>query len=435
MRTFFTCVFFLASALISDAQTVRQDVRLRVSHPDGLYEKGDTVRVWADVSAVPVDSLFLNVYRYCTWEPVTTTALSLKVGENLLFEKAFNESAQYVFEVTNGSDPREFKKGGDGNSFSGVVISPQDFRPGFEMPADFDRFWNREIRKMRRHRMKPSLTNLSEGGEYTTYHVEIDCSGPAPVRAYVAYPAGAQKGSLPIIINFHAAGNPGSASKASAAVKAARNIPGGALAMDINAHGMADDQLPHYYDSLAAGPLKDYAKREPDGKLADYHFKWMMLRAIRALDYMCRNPLWDGRRVIVMGTSQGGYQSAFLAGMDERVTAAVLTVPAGLDQGAPLQGRPASWPATMKLYPESTCRNIPYIDPAAFLRRTKAEIWCEIGLYDYTCPAANLFGTLNTVNSPKVIVTSQRPHSSYFTTDKEQAKKSREEFFRHLSEK
>jgi len=434
MRKILTILLCLQFSTLSGAQTVRQDVRLRTEHSDGIYQKGDTVRVWADVTAIPEASLCFKVFRYCTWDPESETVLDLKEGENLLFERVFDESVQYVFEVTDGVNPREFKKGSDGNSFLGIVVAPEDFRPGFDIPDDFDRFWSREIRKMRRQRMKPVITKTSTQDEYTTYHVDINCVGPAPARAYVAYPTEARKGSLPIIINYHAAGTPGSASKASVAVKTARNISTGALAMDINAHGMLDDQDSEYYDSLATGPLKDYSKWMPDTRLENYHFKWMMLRAIRALDYLVKSPLWDGKTVIVMGTSQGGYQSAFMAGIDSRITAALLTVPAGLDQGASLKGRPVSWPATMKNYPEATCENIPYIDPAAFLGRTKAEIWCEIGLYDYTCPAANLFGILNTVSSPKVIVTSQRPHSSYFTTNGEEVRRSREQFFRHISE-
>ncbi|MBP5716789.1 MAG: acetylxylan esterase, partial [Bacteroidales bacterium] len=66
-------------------------------------------------------------------------------------------------------------------------------------------------------------------------------------------------------------------------------------------------------------------------------------RAQRTLDYLCTLPEWDGERVLVMGSSQGGAQTAALAGMDPRVKVAVLTVPAMMDMGGKLAGRASGW--------------------------------------------------------------------------------------------
>jgi len=206
--------------------------------------------------------------------------------------------------------------------------------------------------------------------------------------------------------NLHAAGSPGGPSTSGAALVYAKM---GALGMDLNAHGMLNDQPKSYYDGLNQGELKGYSSREPLDK-ENYYFKWMFLRAQRAVDYLVQNPLWDGKHIIVTGGSQGGAQSCFLAAIDPRITAAVVTVPAMLDQGAKLQGRHNSWPSTMRNYEESTIRNSPYFDPALLLKNTKADIWCEIGLYDLTCPAPNIFGALNQVSTEKAIITVQRSH-------------------------
>ena len=390
--------------------TVCENVKLRVNSETGVYAKGDTVRVWADVKAVPDGPLTFKVMRWCDWDAESETSVTLEAGSTLLFERVFDESVQYVFELTDGVNPWDFKADYAGNQFAGIVVAPEGFKVGFSEPKDLMKFWRKEIRNMRREAPAPVITNDETKDGFRTYHVDINCVGPAPVRAYVSYPEGAARKSLPIIINLHSAGKPGSPSRAQVALDNAKIIEGGALAMDINAHGMLDDQPQSYYDELNEGALNLYSTREPSD-LDNYYFKWMMLRAVRALDYLCANPLWDGKHVIVTGTSQGGYQSAWLAGIDKRVTAAVLTVPAGLDQGAELQGRPDSWPKTMKNFRESSLKNLPYMDPAAFIYRTKADVWCEIGLWDFTCPAANIFAVMNTLKGEKTIVTWQRPHS------------------------
>ena len=387
--------------------SVRDNVIMRLNKEDGIYAKGDTVRVWADVTGSPKPGLMLKTMRWCQWDAESQKEVVLHEGENLLVERVFDESVQYVFEVTDGVKSKDFTV--EGNAFAGLVVAPEEFQAGFDAPADFRKFWKKEIKAMRRQKMDVSVSKDTVAGGLRTYHVDISCIGPAPVRAYVSYPADARRKSLPIIIYYHAAGRPGAPSSASTAKHYARIVEGGAIGIDINAHGMLDDQPQHYYDTLSAGLLKGYSSRVP--VMEDYYFKWMMLRAVRIVDYAVKNPLWDGKHIIVSGGSQGGYQSAWMAGVDPRITTAILSVPAGMDQGATLEGRPATWPKTMDRYPEESSSVLPYYDPAAFLRNTRADIWCEIGLYDFTCPAANLFAVMNTVTSPKTIVTFQRPHS------------------------
>lgn len=423
----------LMPALFLGAQTVRDNISLRINDEDGIYAKGDKIQIWADVKSVPQEDLFLYKYRFCTNHPESKEPIKLHEGENLIFEGSFDEPVQYVYEITDGVKPKVFKDDGQGNVFAGIVVAPEEFKVGFDSCEGRDAFWAKELKSMRRMKMKPVITNDKEQKGFRTYHVDINCVGTAPVRAYVSHPSDAAKGTLPIIINLHAAGRPGAPSKADVALRYAKCVEGGALAADINAHGMLDDQSKEFYDALSAGELRGYSRRIPE--LENYHFKWMMLRDVRLIDYLTRNPLWDGKHIIVTGTSQGGYQSAFLAGLDPRVTTAILTVPAGLDQGGNLQGHTAAWPYTMNKYPEETKQFIPYYDPSVTLKNTKADIWCEIGLYDFTCPAANLFAVMNTVKSEKTIVTCQRPHSGYIHGGHKEIDKLRWDYIKKAAKK
>ena len=75
-----------------------------------------------------------------------------------------------------------------------------------------------------------------------------------------------------------------------------------------------------------------------------YYFRGMYLRVLRAIEYMTSLPEWDGRRLLVVGESQGGGQAVAAAGLDPRVSAVVLNVPAMQDLGGARKGRLSGWP-------------------------------------------------------------------------------------------
>ncbi len=83
-----------------------------------------------------------------------------------------------------------------------------------------------------------------------------------PVRAYLVYPTDAPAKSLPILIRAHAAGVKGKWCQSSVdqAIKDAKR-GGGAIVLDINAHGMLNGQPQSYYDNLDSGQLKGYSSR------------------------------------------------------------------------------------------------------------------------------------------------------------------------------
>jgi len=51
------------------------------------------------------------------------------------------------------------------------------------------------------------------------------------------------------------------------------------------------------------------------------YFLRMYLGCYRAVEYLASRPDWDGKTLVVMGTSQGGQQSIVTAGLNPRITA------------------------------------------------------------------------------------------------------------------
>ena len=228
-------------------------------------------------------------------------------------------------------------------------------------------------------------------------------SAPKPARGYFAKPLIAKEKSLPIVLLVHAAGVKGSWCR-SEIVNATNYAKKGALCFDLNAHGMLNGQPDEYYNNLESGELKDYYIRGLDNR-NDFYFRGMFLRLIRTLDYLTQQPEWDGKRIVVIGESQGGGQALAAAGLDSRVSLAVAIVPAMCDWGGTLVSRKGGWPQPFekKGNKDEMKKVLPYFDTAHLLKFSKATILVEIGLVDNTCPSTSIYAAINQAKGKKLI--------------------------------
>jgi cephalosporin-C deacetylase-like acetyl esterase len=216
---------------------------------------------------------------------------------------------------------------------------------------------------------------------------------------------GAKVRSLPIVLIVHAAPVKGSwcRSEVANAMNYAKK-GNGALCFDLNAHGMLNGQSDEYYNNLEAGELKDYYSIGLENR-EEFYFRGMYLRLIRTLEFLTRQPEWDKKRIIVIGESQGGGQALAAAGLDNRVSAVVATVPAMCDWGGTLVGRKGGWPQPFerKFDQDKMKQTLPYFDTANLLKNSIATIVVEIGLVDQTCPSTSVYAALNQSKGKKII--------------------------------
>ena len=69
----------------------------------------------------------------------------------------------------------------------------------------------------------------------------------------------------------------------------------------------------------------------------------MYLRDSRAIDYLATRTDWDGKTLVILGTSQGGQQGLVTAGLNpDRITALLVNEPSGGDTNGELHGRRAA---------------------------------------------------------------------------------------------
>jgi len=412
-----------ATAVLAVAQQrppIPQQLTFVPDHSDGIYRVGDTVG-WTVVPG-PVEP----TYRY-EWTIRRNNAVVLKEGaldlssghdrieikgdEPEMIYVAIEPTAKLVPDpapaaapgpvATNDAPPPPAIGPGRGNPNGytggntgrnnglyavGAAVAPLKIGLATPRPADFDTFWDGKLAEQAKIPINPVLTPAATdtpGVEMSTY--VLDALG-SHAQGYVAKPA--REGKFPALLLLQYAGVYALNAKAVAA-RAAE----GWLVMDEDSH----DKLP--FEPRGNIPV-NYAQVGNTSRETSY-FLNMYLRDSRALDYLMTRPDWDGKTIVLMGTSMGGQQSIALAGLrPEKITAVLVCVPAGADSNGDLHGRKAGYPNWPSKNPE-VMEASRYFDTINFASRIKAPVLAAMGFIDTTSPPAGVWTELNQITVPK----------------------------------
>jgi cephalosporin-C deacetylase len=191
----------------------------------------------------------------------------------------------------------------------------------------------------------------------------------------------------------------------------------GWLALNIEPHNVLPTEPQSYYDNLPAS-LKNYTAINQHDRETNY-FVEMYLRGVRAVDFLTKHPNWDGKTLLVMGTSMGGQQSLAVAGLHPKVTHMIVNVPAGCDLNAALHGRQEGYPN----YPwrdRKAMEVARYIDCINFAPRIKATSLVAPGFVDTVCPPAGIWTAFNLISGSKEIAAMpESPHNHLATAEQQ----------------
>jgi len=396
MKTRLLPIFFFFGLILFVYTTHAQNLRLKQSRESGIYKSGEKIKVTAyRINPNANDTLWIRVMQNNN-KVILQKAINTANDSMVIFENSFKKPCSIIVEAKIKGNKQ----------MTGMIVDPEKIKPGTACPKDLKKYWDTE---------KQALTALpldvkfgkNECSEYqfVCFDTEINCTGPKSARGYFARPTKAAAKSLPIVLLVHAAGVKGSWCKSDPkeALRYAR-MGKGTMCFDLNAHGMLDGQPDEYYNNLEAGELKEYYIKGLDSK-QNIYFRGMYLRLIRTLDFLTKLPEWDGKRILVIGESQGGGQALAAAGLDQRVSAVVATVPAMCDWGGTLAGRKGGWPQPFE-QPSDTKKMksvLPYFDTANLLKDSKASIVVEIGLADSICPSTSVYAAINQAKGQKMI--------------------------------
>ena len=251
-------------------------------------------------------------------------------------------------------------------------------------PADFDAFWQRQLKAQAKVPLKAEKKLLPEysKGKFNVYELTVSCVGK-PAKAFLSVPKNAKEKSLPLDVRYHGYG----------VNRTAPKMRDNAVCLSVERHSFELLREPEYYAKLKNGELKDFGLTAEDHLSPETcYFKFMILRDLRALEYAKKNvPQWDGKNIKVSGGSMGGFQSLFVAWLDKNVTHCVVDIPWMTDLWAadcgttriPALFRPAYTPA------------IRYFDSTYAGKRLKCPLDITAWLGDYTCPPSGVMVLYN----------------------------------------
>ena len=287
----------------------------------------------------------------------------------------------------------------------GAAVAPLKIGLATPRPADFDSFWSGKLAEQAKIPINPALTPVqADVPDVEMNALVLDALG-SHVQGYVARPA--NPGKFPALILLQYAG----VYALNAHADAARAAEGW-LVINVDSH----DKLPS--EPRGNVPLNYAAAGNTDRETS--YFLNMYLRDSRALDYLMTRPDWDGKTIVLMGTSMGGQQSMMLAGLrPEKITAALVCVPAGADTNGDLHGRKAGYPNWPSNSPEIMNASR-YFDPINFASRIKAPVLAAMGFIDTTSPPAGIWTELNQISVPKEPLPMIESEHNNLTPQKEQ---------------
>jgi cephalosporin-C deacetylase len=386
---------------------IPQQLTFTPDHAGGIYEIGETVG-W---TVTPGPNELTYAYKWTARRNNAAVLkegkLDLSSGKDRIEVRGDEPEMIYVAiepyaPLTAGTPPRpagagseslgpqRFTGGNTGRNNGlyavGAAVAPEKIGLAAPKPADFDEFWSGKLAAQAKVPVNPVLTPVESGiadVEMNTF--VLDALG-SKAQGYLARPK--KEGKFPALLILQWAGV-----YALNARDVAQRAAEGWLVMDVDAH----DKRPS--DPSGGVPANYVALGNTDREKC--YFLNMYLRDSRALDYLLTRPDWDGKTIVLMGTSQGGQQSIMLAGLrPEKITAVLVCVPAGMDATGDLHGRKAGFPNWPSENPD-VMRTALYFDPINFASHIRAPVLAAIGFIDTISPPAGIFTALNQIPVPK----------------------------------
>lgn len=394
MKKILSLFFCLLCTLLVSAQIRGNEIRVMVS-PDradwkyGLNEKCTfTVRVLKAQNLLPGVTVDyeLGPEMYPT---ETKTGVVLKDGKLTLKGTM----------KTPGFLRCKVKAHVDGRTYEGLATAayaPEELRPVSQLPDDFLKFWETTLANARQTPLNPTMTLLPERCTETSNVYEVSFQTKAwGGRMFGILSVPKAEGTYPALLRVPGAGvRPYSGDTYLA--------PGKVIVLEVGIHGIPVTMQQSVYDNLAAGALNGYWNFCRDNRDQNYYNR-VIVGALRAVDFICSLPQFNGKALGVTGSSQGGALSVITAALDSRVTFFGAVHPALCDHEAFLKKRAGGWPHYyyQAAPTDKELKALRYYDTANFARCLKATGWFSWGYNDEVCPPTSMYAAYNAVTAPK----------------------------------
>ena len=295
-----------------------------------------------------------------------------------------------------------------------VGFSPEQLKPYTKNPADFDDFWKRAIDEARQTPLHVDCKKVEayETDNTDMYLLKIKTDKRHSIYGYLSRPKAA--GKYPVVLC-----PPGAGIKT--IKEPMRNLyyaQNGFIRLEMEIHGLNPEMTAEQFKEIttAFDYENGYLTNGLDNK-DNYYMKHVYVACVRALDYLCSLPDWDGQHVFVQGGSQGGALSLITAGLDKRVTACVANHPALADMAGYLDNRAGGYPHFNRLNGMLTPQKVEtmaYYDVVNFARRIQCPVYLTWGYNDNVCPPTTSYIVWNLISAPKESLVT--PINEHWTT-------------------
>lgn len=278
-----------------------------------------------------------------------------------------------------------------------AAYAPEQLQPVTELPADFSAYWANTLEHARKTPLNPVMTLLPERCTETdnVYQVNFQTK-PWGGRFYGILSIPKKEGKYPALLRVPGAGvRPYAGDTYTASGKV--------ITLEVGIHGIPVVMEQSVYDNLAVGALNGYWTFGRDNR-DNFYYNRVIVGALRAVDFICSLPQYNGISLGVTGSSQGGALSVITAALDSRVTFCAAVHPALCDHEAYFKKRACGWPHYFHTYGvpnEKELKTVRYYDTANFARQLKVPAWFSWGYNDEVCPPTSMYAAYNAVTAPK----------------------------------
>ncbi len=400
LKTAFTLLFLLSYAVLF-AQPVERLVKIVVSpdHADWIYQPGEPAKF--RIHVMKNSELIQNVkFRYEVGPEqmsATKTDSATQKDKPVLVEAGTMKVPGFLrCKVSVTIEGVRYE------NLATAAYSPEQIKPTTELPADFVAFWEKAKADAAKVPMDAKLTLLPDRctEKVNVYQANIQNYKPG-MRLYGILCVPKKPGKYPALLKVPGAGVRGYAGDAAMAEI-------GVITFEIGIHGIPVTMDPSVYIDLGKTALDGYPFFNLDDR-DRYYYKRVYLGCVRANDFLCSLPEYDGSTLAVTGGSQGGALSIVTAGLDPRVKFLAAFYPALCDVTGYLYGRAGGWPHMFNDYNKAfnnkkeKIETSKYYDVVNFARMVIAPGLYSWGYNDVTCLPTSMYSAYNVITAPKAL--------------------------------
>jgi len=393
-------VLLTATGILLSAWARAQEITAVPLHSNGIYAVGEKI-AWS--IAAPGATEIHGTVKANDAKLLWNGVIKLTDGHGTL-ETSLSEPGMVLATLSAKLQAKETKL------LVGAAVDPYEIPTSAPRPVDFDAFWQSKIQALHAIPAAPVLTP-ADSGEATVEYAKLTLANINGTHVYGQFAKPKRAGKFPAMLIVQWAGVYGLPK--GFVVNPAKD---GWMVLNVMAHDLPFDQPEEFYKKAAATTLKDYTAIGNESRETSYFLR-MILGCYRAADYLAERPEWDGRVLVVTGTSQGGLQGLATAGLHPKITAVLVNVPAGCDTTAPWIGRSVSWPywyrSTKDKDEKKVMETSRYFDGVNFAANIRCPALVALGLIDQTSCPAGVFSAFNQIKGPKEsVVMIQSAHKS-----------------------